>query len=128
MQIAKNIFFCILTFALISCDAPRSERLIKNSFGRDLTSFIKSSDSEIKSDVIYVRKVNPTARELNFLVNLKDHPKRRNFYIDGKKISKDSWGESICLNWGDIDGITQYAIYYPSSDLLILGFFSGMDE
>lgn len=128
MQIAKNIFLCTLTFALISCDAPRSERLIKNGFGRDLTSYIKSNDSEIKSDVIYVRKVNPTARELNFLVNLKDHPKRRNFYIDGKKISKDSWGESIYLNWGDIDGITQYAIYYPSSDLLILGFFSGMDE
>jgi len=127
MQINIILIFLMVVFSS-GCGSSRTENLIKEGYGKDLTEFLAKSDSKIEDGLIYVRDMDQKSLELESLVNLKDVPATRNFYWKNKKISKDSWGESICKNWGDYGGVTQYAVYYPEEKLLLLGLFSGMDE
>lgn len=123
----KIILTIVLAISLSSCE-NRTEKLIKKGYGEDLSKFIDKNNSKVEDGLIVIKNLNQNSKELTILVDVKEIPRQRTFYWEKKKISKDSWGKSICKNWGDFGGLTQYAIYYPEVDILMLGFFSGMDE
>ena len=122
------ILISLISLFFNSCQHANNDHLLENAYGINLKTLLTDYDCVSKDGLVIVKDVEKNAPFLVGLFEKNKKSSKATFYHKKNRVTEPSWGLAIYSSWEERGGVTQYAVYYPNMKILLLGYFSGMDE